>query len=85
MILDRNLTKFIVFSEDSLHNALRKISANKARIVFCVSSSGVLEGVLTDGDFRRWITDHPMFDIDMPALEVANKSFAFLPHDASTS
>lgn len=83
MILDRNLTKFIVFSEDSLHNALRKISANKARIVFCVSSSGVLEGVLTDGDFRRWITDHPMFDIDMPALEVANKLFTFLPHDAS--
>lgn len=83
MILDRNLTKFIVFSDDSLHNALRKISANKARIVFCVSSSGVLEGVLTDGDFRRWITDHPMFDIDMPALEVANKSYAFLPHNAS--
>lgn len=82
MILDRNLSKFIVFSEDSLHNALRKISENKVRIVFCVSSSGVLEGVLTDGDFRRWITEHPSFDTGTPVLSVANKSFTFLPHDA---
>jgi len=43
MILDRNLAKFIVFSEDSLYNALRKISENKARIVFCVSSSAYLK------------------------------------------
>lgn len=83
MILDRNLAKFIVFSEDSLQNALRKISENKARIVFCVSASGVLEGVLTDGDVRRWITDRPSFDTGVPVLSVANKSFTFLPQDAS--
>lgn len=83
MIIDRNLSKFIIFSEDSLHNALRKISENKARIVFCVSSRGVLEGVLTDGDFRRWITDHPSFDVSTPVLAAANKSFTFLLHDAS--
>lgn len=83
MILDRNLAKFIIFSEDSLHNALRKISENKARIVFCVSSSGVLEGVLTDGDFRRWITDHPSFDTSIPVLSVANRSFTYLLHDSS--
>jgi sialic acid synthase SpsE/sugar phosphate isomerase/epimerase len=83
MIIDRNLAKFIVFSEDSLHNALRKISENKARIIFCVSSSGVLEGVLTDGDFRRWITEHPSFDTGAPVLSVANKAFAFMSHEAS--
>jgi N-acetylneuraminate synthase len=82
MILDRNLTKFIVFSEDSIHNALSKISENKARIVFCVSSSGVLQGVLTDGDFRRWITKYPSFDMGMSVLSVANKSFTSLRHDA---
>ncbi|WP_412478038.1 N-acetylneuraminate synthase family protein [Azonexus sp. IMCC34839] len=82
MIIDRNLAKFIIFSEDSLHNALRKISENKARIVFCVSSSGVLEGVLTDGDVRRWITDRPSFDTGVPVLSVANKSFTFLLQDA---
>ena len=56
MIIDRNISKYIVFSEDSVINALRKINQNKERIIFCVSSRGVLEGVLTDGDFRRWLT-----------------------------
>jgi sialic acid synthase SpsE/sugar phosphate isomerase/epimerase len=83
MILDRNLAKFIIFSEDSLHSALRKISENKAGIVFCVSSSGVLEGVLTDGDFRRWITEHPSFDTGIQVISVANKTFTYLSHDAS--
>ncbi len=82
MILDRNLSKFIVFSEDSVHNALRKISDNKARIVFCVSASGVLEGVLTDGDVRRWITDHQNFDTAIPAIDIANKAFVALPVDS---
>jgi sialic acid synthase SpsE/sugar phosphate isomerase/epimerase len=83
MILDRNLAKFIVFSEDSLHNALQKISENKARIVFCVSSGGVLEGVLTDGDVRRWITERPSFDTSVSVLSIANKSFTYLSHEAS--
>lgn len=82
MILDRNLNKFIVFSEDTVLNALRKISDNKARIVFCVSASGVLEGILTDGDVRRWITSHANFDTSIPVLDIANKSFTSLPIDS---
>ncbi len=82
MILTRNVAKFIVFSEDSLHNALRKINDNKARVVLCVSASGEMEGILTDGDVRRWITSSPSFDTDSAAIEVANKNFFFLPHDA---
>jgi N-acetylneuraminate synthase len=82
MVIDRSLSKFIVFSEDSLHNALRKISDNKARMIFCVSASGVLEGVLTDGDVRRWITTTQAFDIETPAIQVANKDFHFNYQDA---
>lgn len=81
MILDRNLSRFIVFSEDSLHNALMRINDNKARVVLCVSASGVLEGVLTDGDVRRWITAHDSFDTRISAIEVANKEFFSLLHD----
>lgn len=83
MIIDRNLSKFIIFSEDSLHNALQKINENKFRIVFCVSSNGYLEGVLTDGDLRRWITGQPNFDTGVSVLSVANKSFTFLSQEAS--
>jgi N-acetylneuraminate synthase len=53
MIIQRNLSGFVVFSGDSVLDALKKITANKSRIVFAVSDNGVLEGVLTDGDFRR--------------------------------
>ena len=49
MLIDNNLSKYIVFSEDSILNALKKISDNKSRIIFSVSESGVLEGIMTDG------------------------------------
>ena len=55
MIIDRSFAPFIVYCEDSILNALAQISSNKSRIVFSVTESGYLEGVLSDGDFRRWI------------------------------
>jgi N-acetylneuraminate synthase len=81
MIIDKNTASFIVFSEDSLAKALTKISDNKSRIVFCVSASGAVEGVLTDGDVRRWITANPRFDTGVPAIEVANTHFISFAHD----
>jgi len=81
MIVDRVIAKFIVFSEDNLRNALTKISRNKARVVFCVSGSGILEGVLTDGDVRRWMTNTKNFDIEVPVIEVANRDFVSLSID----
>lgn len=83
MMIDKAIAPFIVFSEDSLANALKKISDNKSRIVFCVSASGVVEGVLTDGDVRRWITANPRFDTNVKALDVANTHFFSMPHDSS--
>jgi len=74
MIIERNLAAFVVYSEDPLLRALEKISANKARIIFCVSEHGMLEGALTDGDFRRWIADRGAVDLDVRSLEVANQN-----------
>ena len=81
MLIDRNISKYIVFSEDELVNALRKISANKARTVFCVSASGQLEGVLTDGDVRRWLTREEELSLDVSALSVANTDHVALRED----
>ncbi len=83
MIIERNLSKLIVFSEDSLLNALRKISANKNRMVFSVSETGKLEGVLTDGDFRRWLLDQDQLNLDAPVSAVSNKNFVSMPSDAA--
>ena len=82
MLIDRNISKYIVFSEDELVNALRKISSNKARAVLCVSGSGQLEGVLTDGDVRRWLTAQTDLSLDVTALGVANKTFVSVSDDA---
>lgn len=77
MFIDRNLTKYIVFAEDSIINALKKISDNKSRIIFSVTESGVLEGVVTDGDFRRWLVNQNIIDLNQPVSRIANKNFKF--------
>lgn len=82
MIIERNLSKFIVFSEDSLLNALRKISENKNRLVFSVTEAGKLEGILTDGDFRRWLLSGNQIDLEVPVRDVSNKDFFSLAADA---
>ena len=55
MIIDRTIRPFVVYGEDPVLTALEKISANKARIVFCVTEHGHLVGSISDGDVRRWI------------------------------
>ena len=50
--IERNFTQFVVFAEDSILSALSKITANQSRLIFVVSEAGILQGVLTDGDFR---------------------------------
>lgn len=75
MIIDPDIGPYIVFSEDDLVSALRKINLNKRGFVLCVSGSGQLEGVLTDGDVRRWLTSGAQSDFSIAALTVANRDF----------
>ena len=82
MIIERNLARFIVFAEETLLTALEKISANKARIVFLVSAGGKLEGVLTDGDVRRWIVETRHYDVSVPVSSLANRQFVSMLSDS---
>ncbi|AWW73147.1 acetylneuraminic acid synthetase [Erythrobacter sp. KY5] len=75
MIIDTNLKPYVVFAEEDLLVALRKISDNRRGSVLCISQSGRLEGVLTDGDVRRWLVEADRFDFDVTALSVANTQF----------
>jgi N-acetylneuraminate synthase len=77
MIIDKNLLKYIVFAEDDILNALKKISDNKNRIIFSVTEAGVLEGVLTDGDFRRWLVQQESINLNQPVSKISNKNFKF--------
>ncbi len=85
MIIERNIARFAVYVEDTLVNALKRISENKQGIVFAVSEMGVLEGVLTDGDFRRWVmraSDGAGFDLNVAVGAVINREFVSCQSDA---
>jgi N-acetylneuraminate synthase len=75
--IDRNLSPYIVFSEDSIINALKKISDNKNRIIFSVTETGILEGILTDGDLRRWLVKQISINLNQPVFLASNKHFKF--------
>ncbi|MFQ6539611.1 MULTISPECIES: N-acetylneuraminate synthase family protein [Aphanothece] len=72
MQIERNFTQFVVFSEDTVLTALSKITANKSRLIFVVSESGILQGVLSDGDFRRWVAECSDIDLNAPVTQAMN-------------
>lgn len=78
MLIKRDISRLIVFSEDDIVKALAKISENRLGFVLCVSEAGRLEGVLTDGDVRRWLTTTDAFDLSRPVIEIANREFLSL-------
>lgn len=72
MQIERNFTQFVVFAEDTVLTALSKITANKSRLIFVVSESGILQGVLSDGDFRRWVAHCSPIDLNAPVTRAMN-------------
>lgn len=75
MIISKQIAPYIVYYEDSIQHALQKISGNRRRLVFCISDAGVLEGIVTDGDFRRWVVNTKEIDLQKPVHLIANKKF----------
>lgn len=81
MIIDKNLSTYIVNGESSVITALNKISENKQGIIFILDYTGTMEGTLTDGDFRRWIVKQKTIDLSCPVFDIANKSFISMNQD----
>lgn len=81
MLIDKNLPRYIIFAEDSILTALHKISDNKSRIIFSVTEAGLLEGILSDGDIRRWLTTQENIDLNRSVSEISNKQFTFAWQD----
>lgn len=80
MIIEKNIYKYVVFCEDSIKNALKKIDANQAKTIFGVTEDNKLVGILTDGDFRRWIIDENILDHDLnqSVEKILNKTYRYL-------
>ncbi|MBN8282123.1 N-acetylneuraminate synthase family protein [Zoogloea sp.] len=79
MIVVKKLVDFLVFDTESIIKALEKINNNKKRIVFVVDESGCLQGAVSDGDFRRWLTSTSDFDLGVSVAEIMNKGVRSAP------
>ncbi|MBU0481854.1 MAG: N-acetylneuraminate synthase family protein [Proteobacteria bacterium] len=77
MIIDRNFSDYIVFSEDCISRALKKIGRNEHRFIIAVSQSGILEGIMTDGDFRRWIVQQEEVCLTRKVEVAINRKYDF--------
>jgi sialic acid synthase SpsE/sugar phosphate isomerase/epimerase len=77
MIVDRNISPFVVIEHESILEALKKIDANEDGMVICTDESGLLLGVLTDGDFRRWVMKGSTPDLNQPVGKIINRVFEF--------
>lgn len=82
MVIKKNIAEYLVYTDDSINNALNKITENREGVVFVVDQNGLLSGILTDGDFRRWSLESKNLDLSLSADVVANKEFVSLPESA---
>jgi len=79
MRIEKNIKDYFVVSGDSVLDALKRINANKSRIVFVVQDNGVLIGAVSDGDVRRWITQTSEFDLNLPIDRIMNREYVSQP------
>ena len=85
MIIDRNISQYTVLAEESILNALRKLSDNQGQIIFSVTVDGVLEGVLTDRDLRCWLVKQERVELNQPVSSITNKQVKTAPLEANPS
>ncbi len=77
MIIERDIYKHIVYSSQSVRDAIKKTTEQKLSIVFVISESGRLQGVLTGGDLQRWILKQDDIDLDESVTNVMNTDYKF--------
>ena len=73
MIIDKEVSLYLKNKNESLINALAKIEVNEVGSVVLVDDEGKLSGILTDGDFRRWVLSGG--SIEVKVSEVMNKDW----------
>ena len=76
MVIEKNIKNYLVLREDPIDLVLNKITNNKSGYVVVVNQDGTPYGILTDGDFRRWLLISENKNLSQPVEVVANQNFA---------
>jgi sialic acid synthase SpsE len=77
MIKNKNIKQFLALNNLTIKEALRIIDSNHNGYVLVIDESGVLEGVVTDGDYRRWTLSQQVLDLSLPISTLAKKDFTY--------
>ncbi|MER3330187.1 MAG: acetylneuraminic acid synthetase, partial [Candidatus Kapaibacterium sp.] len=85
MIIDRNIYKYIIYQEETIHNSLKKINEQKGRILIVVSERDIVLGVATNGDILRWLVENDLPDLSLPISLIANSKFKYVRESDSPS
>ncbi|HBA86059.1 MAG TPA: acetylneuraminic acid synthetase [Verrucomicrobia bacterium] len=75
MIIERIVSRYVIRSNEPLRKVLYAINRTKEGFIFCVNEDGVLQGVLTDGDVRRWLMEREDVDLRCPVAELLRPDF----------
>jgi sialic acid synthase SpsE/sugar phosphate isomerase/epimerase len=75
MIIRRQISAYLVTDFESVRSALTKIDRNEDGIIFCVDGDGLLLGLMTDGDVRRWLMATAKPDLDQPVGAIINRRY----------
>tara|TARA_Y100001968_G_C18872446_1_gene487837 strand:+ start:255 stop:527 length:273 start_codon:yes stop_codon:yes gene_type:complete len=78
LTIKSSISNYCVDEHETLKDALNKISNNEDGIVFCLDQDNVVQGVLSDGDIRRWIVKKDSISLNSDINEAINKNFYFL-------
>ena len=74
MIIERDVNRWCVDAEAPVSEVLKRLDANHQGFILGVDESGVLEGVLTDGDVRRWLMTQSVVNLQQPLRGLLNMS-----------
>jgi len=72
----QNLNKYIVFPENNIRTAIKKMDAGGIGFIVCAGEDNTVIGVISDGDFRRAILSG--ISLDENVLQIANRDFKHL-------
>lgn len=77
MIIEKELSKYIIFAQESISTALKRIIETEGQIIFTVNDHGYLEGLLTKGDFLRWVVKQGTIDLNQPVTTIVNRNYIY--------
>ena len=82
MFILNQFEKYIIYKERTIKEALDKIDLNKFGFIIVVNKQLKVQGLVTDGDFRRWLINSNNKSLSQSIENVSNKDFFYLDVDS---